>query len=111
MKVLSGRKDDYVATPDGRKIYDAIFAYTLKRGISQFRAVQTALDRIEISIIPNDDYSPELGEQYIRELQKQLGEAFRITFAIVETIERERSGKLRYFRNEINRPLDSVPQE
>lgn len=111
MKVLSGRKDDYVATPDGRKIYDAIFAYTLKKGISQFKALQTALDRIEISIIPNDDYSPELEEQYIKELQKQLGDAFSITITLVDTIERERSGKLRYFRNAIKHQSDSQYQE
>ena len=100
MKVLSGRKDDYVMASDGRKVYDAIFAYTLKTGISQFRAVQTAVDRIDISIIPNDEYSPELGERYVRNLKKQLGESFSIKLIMVDTIERERSGKLRYFRND-----------
>lgn len=111
MKVLSGRKDDYVATPDGRKVYDAIFAYTLKKGISQFKAVQTALDRIEISIIPTDEYSPELGKRYISDLQKQLGASMIITLKLVDKIERERSGKLRYFRNAIGSNADSVAQQ
>lgn len=100
LRVLSGRKDDYVTTADNRKIYDAIFAYTLKTGVSQFKAVQKTMDRIEISIIPTDEYSPELGQRYIRELKQQLGKAFTINLALVDTIEREPSGKLRYFRNE-----------
>ena len=111
MKVLSGRKDDYVATPDGRKVYDAIFAYTLKQGISQFKAVQTALDRIEISIVPTDDYSPELGKRYISDLQKQLGGSMNITISLMDKIERERSGKLRYFRNAIDSSTDSGDQQ
>lgn len=111
MQVLSGRKDDYVLTPDGRKVYDAIFAYTLKRGVSRFRAVQTAVDRIEIAIVPGADYSPELGSRYVRELQRHLGATVTIAISLVDTIEREPSGKLRYFRNAMAARTDHTPEE
>ncbi len=105
MQVLCGRKDDYIITPDGRKIYDAILAYTLKRGISRFSAVQTAIDRLEISLIPDHEYSPALATAYVRKLKQYLGSGMEIIMNPVERIDRERSGKLRYFRNAVyNRP-------
>lgn len=101
MQVLAGRKDDYIITPDGRKIYDAILAYTLKKGISRFSAVQTAINRIEISVIQDVDYSQDLADSYVNTLRKHLGSDMSIAIIPVKEIEREPSGKLRYFRNEI----------
>lgn len=108
MQVLCGRKDDYIITPDGRKIYDAILAYTLKQGVSRFSAVQTASDRLEISLIPDGEYSPALATAYITKLQQHLGSAMQIIITPVERIERERSGKLRYFRNAVNDTSDNL---
>lgn len=102
MQVLAGRKDDYIITPDGRKVYDAILAYTLKQGINRFSAVQTATDCLEISVIPDNTFTPQLADTYICTLRKHLGNDMTIIIKPVEQIERERSGKLRYFRNTVN---------
>jgi len=101
VKIMSGRKDDYVLTPDGRKVYDAIFAYTLKKGVHQFKAVQKDLSRIEINICPTVEYSQELEKSYIKELQHHLGESMAISITTVPRIERACSGKLRYFHSEL----------
>jgi phenylacetate-CoA ligase len=101
LRILSGRKDDYVLTPEGRKIYDAIFAYTLKEGVDQFRAVQHAPDRIVIDLKPDRSFTPELGARYLAELARLIGPSVRIDLNLVASIERERSGKLRYFINRI----------
>lgn len=101
LRVSAGRKDDYIVTTEGNKVYDAILAYTLKKGIVQFKAVQTELDRIRIDVVIDCNYSEKLERDYSAQLQKALGSTMKIEFARVDEIVREQSGKLRYFRSEI----------
>lgn len=101
LRVSAGRKDDYIITPEGKKVYDAILAYTLKKGIVQFKAVQETLDRLRINVVTDSDFNEMTEREYTAQLQKALGPSMRIEFVRVEEIERERSGKLRYFRSEI----------
>jgi phenylacetate-CoA ligase len=97
IRIISGRKDEYILTPDGRKIYDAIFAYILKRGVNQFKAIQKEPRRIEIYVVVNDEYTPMLECEYAKDLKKALGCSMEITFLRVGSIPRDESGKLRYF--------------
>ncbi|GAW65978.1 capsular polysaccharide biosynthesis protein CapK [Geoanaerobacter pelophilus] len=101
-EVISGRKDDYVITPEGGKVYDAIFAYVLKKGVDQFKAVQTALDRVEIALVANAEFSEELQNSYLQELTNRISPRMAITISRVDRIERNKSGKLRYFERKIN---------
>lgn len=101
LRVSAGRKDDYIVTPEGNKVYDAILAYTLKKGIVQFKAVQTELDRLQIHVLIDSDFNERLEREYTAKLQKTLSLSMKIEFVRVKEIERERSGKLRYFRSEI----------
>ncbi|ACH38809.1 adenylyltransferase, putative [Citrifermentans bemidjiense Bem] len=101
-EVISGRKDDYVITPEGGKIYDAIFAYVLKKGVDQFKAVQTAADRVEITLVANAEYSEELERRYLQELSNRISPCMQIAISRVDRIERSKSGKLRYFERKIN---------
>ena len=97
IKILSGRKDDYVLTPEGHKIYDAIFAYILKDGVDKFKVIQRSIDLLEINIVANAGYSPSIQNRYREIFQKHFGDSMKIEFSIVETINHEKSGKLRYF--------------
>lgn len=97
LRIMSGRKDDYVLTPQGNKIYDAIFAYVLKEGVDKFKAVQKSIDLIEISVVVNAGYSDSIQNNYLETLQKHFGDAMKIVFSVVDSIPHEKSGKLRYF--------------
>jgi phenylacetate-CoA ligase len=97
LQIVSSRKDDYVITPEGGKVYDAIFAYILKRGIDQFKAVQLDPKRIEIFATVNGDFSSELEHEYKEGIRKHLSPSMEIVFTVVDVIERQKSGKLRYF--------------
>lgn len=97
IKVLSGRKDDYILTPEGEKIYAAIFAYVLKDGVDKFKVIQSRIDQIKINIVVNAGYSPAIQNRYREIFQKHFGNSMKIEFAVVETIPHEKSGKLRYF--------------
>ncbi len=97
IKIVSGRKDDYILTPEGNKVYDALFAYVLKAGVDKFKVTQSRIDLIEISLVRNAGYSPELQRRYSEIFQKHFGDSMKIEFAVVDSIPHEKSGKLRYF--------------
>ena len=98
IEVSSGRKDDYIITPEGEKIYDAILAYTLKKGVQKFKATQISVNTLSIDIIPNSDFTQLLRDHYIAELKHRISHKMMIDIHLVEKIERDRSGKLRYFK-------------
>lgn len=104
-EVLSGRKDDYIVTPEGKRVYDAILAYTLKKGVAQFKAVQDRLDHICIFVRSDGQLTLELQSQYVEQLQKAISQNIVIEIFIVEEIERSKSGKMRYFRSDINKEI------
>ena len=98
-EIMAGRKDDYILTPEGRKIYDAILAYTLKKGVKQFQGVQEKIDYLRILICPDEYYTDDLEYNYICKLKESLGPMMNIEIELVKEIPREISGKLRYFRS------------
>jgi phenylacetate-CoA ligase len=101
LRISAGRKDDYILTPEGRKIYDAILAYTLKKGIIQFKAVQERLGLLKIYVRSDAQFTAALEENYVTRLREAISLAMEIIFVRVEEIAPEKSGKQRYFRSEI----------
>ena len=103
--VSAGRKDDFIITPDGRKIYDAIFAYTLKEGVDQFMAVQDRIDRIRIYVRLNKKFNDTLQKYYVKQLELAVSKDIIFDFVPVEELNRAKSGKLSYFKSDISRDL------
>jgi phenylacetate-CoA ligase len=97
MEIHEGRIDDYIRCPDGRLVYDAILAYTLKDCVRQFKAYQEGIDQLRIEVIPKENFSPELETRLKVTLQKYLTNRMAIDFVKVLSIPSEPSGKLRYF--------------
>jgi phenylacetate-CoA ligase len=102
IKVLSGRIDDYILTPDGRKVYDAILAYTLKKGVKKFKAIQREVRSLEIMIVADDELDDEMISQYTAKLKLGISSDMDFIFKKVAAIPQEKSGKLRYFQSEIH---------
>lgn len=99
--VLHGRIDDFIITPDGRKVYDAILAYTFKKGIISFKAIQKDIKTLYIYLIPDKNYNKELEQEYINTFKKLISSQMEFIIHCVNEITPEPSGKLRYFRSEI----------
>ena len=60
IEMVMGRIDNYILTPSGHKVYDAVLAYTLKKGITAFKAIQTKDDTIKIYITIDKNFSSGL---------------------------------------------------
>jgi len=101
IEISKGRIDDYIFTPEGERVYDAILAYTLKNGVARFKAYQKALDELEIYIEPVDKISEGQLNEFRLRLKKAISPNMNIVFHIVDQVPRERSGKLRYFTSMI----------
>ena len=105
MEINEGRRDDYILTPDGRKVYDAILAYTFgkyENVIMSFKALQQERTSLEIEIVPGSKFNEKILDEYEHNLREKLGDEIKIVFNKVSEIKREKSGKLRYFSSTIS---------
>lgn len=92
---ILGRVDDYILTPDGRKIgrLDPIFKGGLK--IKETQIIQTKPNEIMLKIVPSAGFS-ENDKKFLREqLVTRIGTSMKIMFKIVKEIPRDKNGKFR----------------
>ena len=100
MKMVEGRKDDFLTAMDGRIVSPLVFCYMLHlgyhEGVSQFRVIQEARDRLTIQLaglkVQLDEKTAEDARSRIRET---LGEGMQVEFQLVDRLDRDAGGKLR----------------
>ncbi len=103
IEILGGREVDVLITPDGRRIHGSIFSYLGKSiliagGVRRFRAVQSAVDRLEIHIEKGAAFRPDCLEAMEKEIRDRAGHGLQVVFVAVNEMKPESNGKLRYFR-------------
>lgn len=109
MEIHEGRIDDYIKCPDGKLVYDAILAYTMKEYALQFKAFQDSLTCLRIHFMPNENYDKDAESRLKKTLAKYLGDQMKIDLLQVNDIPPEKSGKFRYFISNLNNDVDSAP--
>lgn len=80
---------------------------TYPSSILQFRVTQKAIDLFEIEVVPGTGQVEKAEQLFKQMMEKQLGGNIQVHFKRVTSIEREPSGKLRYFISEINKSHQS----
>ncbi len=98
---IDGRIEDYIVTPDGRRIgrMDHIFKSTLD--IKEAQIVQSEPDRLQVRLVPRPTFD-ETSQQYLENaFRKRLGSGISIEYELVETIPREANGKFRAVISEV----------
>ena len=95
---VTGRQTDFVVAADGRVMHALAVIYVLRAvpGISQFKCVQHALDRMEVMIVPDAGWNETARNAVVAGLQARLGEALRVDVRMLDEIPPEASGKHRY---------------
>lgn len=98
VEVDIGRQKSFILLPDGKKVNDAVLAYSVPPGIRRFRGRQRNPATLEVDVVVHPGTDPgETTGQYRDALQAALGPGLAISVTVVESIPREASGKLRYF--------------
>jgi phenylacetate-CoA ligase len=109
MKVSVTKESDIFQLANGKTYSSEVFDYinlaVLKAypaSILQFRVVQKNLDTFEVDVVSGSSTSGHGEELFKRLMNEQLGKTVQIHLKRVPRIEREPSGKLRYFVSQVN---------
>lgn len=95
VKKLHGRLDDYIKTPDGRRIARLGFVFQGVAHIGEAQVVQNQIDTIVLRVVPAGELNESDRRQLIANARARLGSDIQIQIETVAAIERTRNGKLR----------------
>jgi phenylacetate-CoA ligase len=105
LKEVVGRSVDVLVTPEGKNVHGWFFLYIFWeycKGIKEYQVVQEKIDKIEIKIVPEEDFDEKQLEK-IREIIKRRSEGWNVEFEFVDKIERTGAGKYKFIINEMER--------
>lgn len=89
---IIGRSDDYIITPDGRKI--GRLSPVLKGyPVREAQYIQEKPDEIIVNVVKDAGYNEYTGFKIEDELRKRLGDRIKICINCVNKIERSKGGK------------------
>ena len=101
---IEGRENEYIIKPNGQKLSQYVFYYIFgdlkdvgfKNAIIKYKVYQEH-NEFKILIQPGLDYSDKVGQFIIDKMHKKIGIDISIEIKLVESIPRDKSGKLRFF--------------
>jgi len=96
---ILGRTRNMMRLPGGRRAWPYIESVKCRAAAPyrQMQVVQTALDAIEVRVVPDGTLSDAHRTALKAELTRSLGHPFAFTFQVVDAIERSASGKFEEF--------------
>lgn len=96
VRAIDGRVEDYVVTPDGRRIgrMDHIFKNAI--AVSEAQVYQPDASRVVFRIVKSASYGALDEAHLLTEARKRLGDEIEISFDYVDAIERTSRGKIRF---------------
>lgn len=98
-----GRTNGVVSTPDGKIVHGAFFSkffYNLA-GVNRYRVHQVAIDKLDILVESNGQFTPEQAVILVREIQAKLGGHLQVSCQITPKIQPLPSGKLAYLVSDV----------
>ena len=103
-ELSKGRISDVVETPRGKVASDHFFDYMAKslipHGLRQFRIIQKSLTHLHIQMVHAKEKDTATEKMIEEQVHNILGQDIRVTIEYLESLEPEKSGKLRYFIRE-----------
>ncbi len=96
VRSIDGRKEDYVLTPDGRRIgrLDHIFKDMVN--IKECQIFQERVERVVFRVVRGKEYTGKDEKMLLYETRTRLGNRIEIVIDYVEAIERTSRRKLRF---------------
>ena len=98
---IDGRLEDYVITPDGRKLTGMSQVLEYAENAKEIQIYQKASNEIEFRIVPTKGFGNDDKEALIREFRRRGGVDMVIKFSIVDELQRSTAGKLKAVVSEI----------
>jgi phenylacetate-CoA ligase len=103
---IDGRNDDFVVTPDGRRIgrLDHIFKEQLD--VAEAQILQENQQTVTFLIVPRPSYDNASHKKLMKEIRARLGEEIEVEIRLVEQIQRGPGGKFRAVMSQVGKRSD-----
>lgn len=98
LEAIVGRKTDFIVAADGRVMHALAVIYVLRAiaGVSQFKVIQHAVDRLEVQIVPDHQWDDAARDAVVVGMRDRLGPDLQVDLKLQDDIAPEPSGKHRY---------------
>ncbi|MBL7086441.1 MAG: phenylacetate--CoA ligase family protein [Candidatus Cloacimonetes bacterium] len=96
---IDGRDEDYIITPEGRKIMRFDYVFKDFKNIKEAQIIQKKLGEIMIKIVKRENYSLKDEKQIESEIAKWISPKLNVNFLYVNEIERDSSGKFKAIKS------------
>lgn len=97
---ITGRVEDYILTPEGRKITRLTLIVKPAVGVKESQIIQISADEIIINVVPDHDFD-ENSMQKVLDTAKNFVGNMKVSWRIVDQLERMPSGKLKFLVRKI----------
>jgi len=104
LQEIEGRSEDYVITPQGRRVLRLGSILWAGRNTIESQIAQTHPDRVVIRVVPATGFAPRDARDMLVAAHDVLGEDMRVDWEIVESIPRTSRGKFKRFVRECDIP-------
>ncbi len=105
---IEGRLEDHVITPDGRKLIGMNQVFEYAKNAREIQIFQQDTKGIEFRIVATKQFDNEDKNALIREFQRRAGKEMKISFKMVDTLERSATGKLKAVISQISTPTNDL---
>ncbi len=92
---IDGRTDDYVITPEGRRIMRFDYIFKEASNVKESQIVQEKLGEITVRVVRRPAYGSRDERFVADEIHKWISPQLRLNFEYIGEIERENNGKFR----------------
>jgi phenylacetate-CoA ligase len=105
LDTIIGRIEDYIDTPDGRKIGRMDHIFKGVEGVINGQIVQYKVEEIIIKIAKDNTYNDLSEKQVIKNARKRLGSELNIKLRYVNEIPKENNGKYKFVLSKLNKEM------
>lgn len=104
VKHIDGRANDFIYSPETGKVNLVNMGNSAKgiQGIVCFQITQNFKDEVKVSVVKTDLYTVESEKRFKASLKDRLGNNMNILIEYVDDIPREKGGKFRIIKNNLN---------
>ncbi len=108
LKGIHGRAYDIIKTPGGKSVHPEALIYVFEEiqqkhhAFSQFQIIQRELNKLDVYIIPSTNWSSAMETLITTGIHNKIDASFQLNFFKVQEINREKSGKMRVVKSELN---------
>lgn len=108
---IEGRSKDFIYSKQRGKLYNAQIGDVVKAeiaGLRNIQVIQEKLSRITLNMVTSDEFDESELEHLLAKLEDRLGNEMEIDVKYVETLYREKSGKVKLIINNVH---DEINEE